>query len=264
MRLYKEAATACYYIFSSYRSDHDCLHREGWEAALLLVRIYEIEARWESAYDVYGYIWRTFVRYGQSYKLDVTIIESIYSKYTFILQQKKIVEYTVLLQVAKEYRETCKKFYGHHSEITIKATLEYAHICSQKEEYYEESVSSYEEVIKYCQETKTEFSSTTLHTSKTSLAKVYSKSEKSVSKAVSLYKEEYESKKKTQRTSKETINTLKSLVTTYKKQQTTESTVTATNTLKTSVLEIFHEETHSEKLIESAKSIASIYKECLH
>ncbi|KAF2198647.1 hypothetical protein GQ43DRAFT_443154 [Delitschia confertaspora ATCC 74209] len=262
MRLYKEAATACYYIYSCFQIAHGCLHIDGWEAALLLVRIYEMEGKWESAYEVYGYIWRTFVRFGDSYEIDVKVVESIYSKYTFILQEKKMVEYALILQIAREYRETCKKFYGHRHELTIKATLEYAYICSRREEHHAESITLYNEVIQYCKETKTEFSSKTMHTCRTSLAKVYSSSTTTVTKAVELYKEEYEMKRRTERTSKETISTLRSLVTTYKKQSTAESTTVATQTLKSSVMEIFHEERHSEKLIESAKSMASIYKEC--
>ena len=67
---------------------------------------------------------------------------------------------------------------------------------------------------------------------------------------------------RTERTSTETITALHSLITTYKKQETKESISTATSTLKSSVLEIFQHESRSEKLIESARSIASIYKEC--
>jgi hypothetical protein len=51
-------------------------------------------------------------------------------------------------------------------------------------------------------------------------------------------------------------------VTTYKKQETKESITTATSAPKSSVLEIFQHESLSEKLIESARSIASIYKGC--
>ncbi|KAF2203817.1 hypothetical protein GQ43DRAFT_497645 [Delitschia confertaspora ATCC 74209] len=262
MRLYKEAATACNYIYSCFQIAHGCLHKDGWEAALLLVRIYELEGKWESAYEVYGYIWRTFVRFADSYKIDIKIVESIYSQYMFILQEKKMAEYSLILQTAREYRETCKKFYGHRHEITIKATLEYAHICSWKEEHHAEAIALYNEVMQYCKETKTQFSSTIMHTCRTSLAKVYSSNANTIAKAIEIYREEYEMKRRTERTSKEMISTLRSLVETYKKQSTAESTTAATQTLKSSVLEIFHEERHPEKLIESATSMANLYKEC--
>jgi hypothetical protein len=91
---------------------------------------------------------------------------------------------------------------------------------------------------------------------------MYASSTKEITKAVSIYKEQYEMCSKTSRTSTETVTALRSLVTTYKKLETKESISTATSTLKTSVMDIFQHESRSEKLIESARSIASIYKEC--
>ncbi|KAF2193483.1 hypothetical protein K469DRAFT_789149 [Zopfia rhizophila CBS 207.26] len=262
MRLYKEAATACFYVYSSFHIAHGCLHFDGIAAALLLCEIYETECKWEEAYEVYGYLWRTFVRFGDSYELDVKIVEKIVSGYLFILEQKQVVEYNILFQVAKEYRESCIKFYKHHHEITIKATLAFAEVCERREEHHETSISLYKEVIKYCKETKSEFSKTTLHTCNTRIAGLYASSTQEVSKAVEIYREQFEMCKKTELTSTETITALRSLVTSYKKQSTTESTTIATQTLKTSVLEIFQQESRSEKLIESAQSIAKIYKEC--
>ncbi|KAF2874331.1 hypothetical protein BDV95DRAFT_604517 [Massariosphaeria phaeospora] len=262
MRLYTEAASACFYIYSCFRIAHGCLHIHGFEAAYLLLQIYEIQCKWDLAYEVCGYLWRTFVRFGAEYKLDVTIIERIYKKYVFILEHKEMVEYSVLLQVSREYYESCVKYYKYHHEVTIKATLEYASICERREEYHETSVSLYQQVIKYCKETKSEFSKKTLYTCNTRIAKMYASSTKEITKAVEIYREQFEMCKKTERTSTETITALSSLVSTYKKQSTTESITTATQTLNSSVLEIFQHESRSEKLIESARSIAKIYKEC--
>jgi tetratricopeptide (TPR) repeat protein len=262
MKLYHEASTACYYVYSCFHTSGGCLHYDGFAAAFLLCEIYEIQCNWELAYEVYGYLWRTFVQFGFEYKLDVKIVEKIFTRYLFILEHKEMVEYSVLLQVSKEYYESCVKFYKHSHEITIKATLEYAHICERREEHHETSISLYKEVIKYCKETKSEFSKTTLRKTETRVAKLYSSSTKEITKAVSIYSEQYESYRKTESSSTETITALHNLVSTYKKQSTTESITKATSTLKTSVLEIFESESHSEKLIESAQSIAKIYKEC--
>lgn len=262
MRLYHEASTACFYVYSCFHIAHGCLHFDGFEAAFLLCEIYEIQCKWELAYEVYGWLWRTFVRFGAEYKLDFKIIEKIYSRYIFICEHKEKVEYSELLKISREYYETCTKVYKHHHEITIKATVAYAHICEQREEHRETSVSLYNQVIKYCKETKSEFSKKTLHTCTTRVAKLYSSSTKEITKAVEIYKEQFESCKKTESSSTETMTALHSFVTTSKKQNTTESITTATNTLKTSALEIFHHESRSEKLIESARSIAKTYKEC--
>jgi tetratricopeptide (TPR) repeat protein len=262
MRLYHEASTACFYVYSCFHTSGGCLHYDGFAAAFLLCEIYEIQCKWELAYEVYGYLWRTFVRFGFEYKLDVKIVEKIFRSYLFILEHKEMVEYSVLLQVSKEYYESCVKFYKHSHEITIKATLEYAYICERHEEHHETSISLYKEVIKYCKETKSEFSKTTLRKTETRVAKLYSSSTKEITKAIFIYSEQYESSRKTESSSTETITALHNLVSTYKKQSTTESITKATSTLKTSVLEIFESESHSEKLIESAQSIAKIYKEC--
>ncbi|KAF1939431.1 hypothetical protein EJ02DRAFT_408534 [Clathrospora elynae] len=262
MSLYEEAATACFYVYSCFRIAHGCLHFDGFEAAYLLCQIYEIQEKWELAYEVYGYLWRTFVRFGGEYKLDIAIIEQIYSRYMFVLEHHHHAEYSVLLQISKEYYHSCVSFYGHHHEITIKAAISYAHHCEHYEEHRATSISLYESVVKYCKETKTEFSKQTLHTCNTRVAKMYASSTKEITKAVSIYKEQYEMYSKTERTSTETTTALHSLVTTYKKQETKESISTATSTLKSSVMEIFKYESRSEKLIESARSIASIYKEC--
>jgi tetratricopeptide (TPR) repeat protein len=262
MRLYHEASTACTYVYSCFHTSGGCLHYDGFAAAFLLCEIYEIQCQWELAYEVYGYLWRTFVRFGFEYELDVKIVEKIFRSYLFILEHKEMVEYSVLLQVSKEYYESCVKFYKYSHEITIKATLEYAHICERREEHHETSISLYKEVIKYCKETKSEFSKTTLHKTETRIAKLYSSSTKEITKAISIYSEQFESCRKTESSSTETITALYNLVSTYKKQSTTESITKATSTLKTCVLEIFQSESHSEKLIESAQSIAKIYKEC--
>ncbi|KAJ4330171.1 hypothetical protein N0V87_010239 [Didymella glomerata] len=262
MSLYEEAATACFYVYSCFHTAHGCLHFDGFEAAFLLSQIYEIQGKWELAYEVYGYLWRTFVRFGAEYSLDVKIVQRIFTRYVFILEHHHHVEYSVYLQIAREYHEKCVAFYGHHHEITIKAILHYAHVCETREEHHETSISLYEQVIKYCKETHTEFSKKTLHTCSTGVAKMYASETKHITKAVSIYKEQYESYSKTERTSKETLTALHSLITTYKKQETKESISTATSTLKTSTMEIFQHESRSEKLIDSARSIASIYKEC--
>lgn len=262
MSLYEEAATACFYVYSCFRIAHGCLHFDGFEAAYLLCQIYEIQCKWELAYEAYGYLWRTFVRFGAEYKLDIKIIEKIYTRYMFVLEHHRHEEYSVLLKISKEYYESCVSFYGHHHEVTIKATISYAHHCEHFEEYRETSISLYESVIRYCKQTKTEFSKKTLYTCNTRVAKIYSSSTKEITKAVSIYKEQYEMSKKTERTSTETITALHSLITTYKKQETKESISTATSTLNSSVMEIFQHESRSEKLIESAQSIAKIYKEC--
>ncbi|KAF2737069.1 hypothetical protein EJ04DRAFT_135561, partial [Polyplosphaeria fusca] len=262
MHLYHEAATACSFVYSCFHISHGCLHFDGFEAALLLCEIYEIQCKWELAYEVCGYLWRTFVRFGLEYKLECKVIEKLYKRYMFIMEHHHEVEYHVCFQVAKEYHESCVKFYGYHHETTIRATLAYAHICEKREEHREISISLYHQVIKYCKETKTEFSKKTLHVCNTRVASMYASSTKEITKAVEIYTSHFEECRKTEITSSETLTALHSLVTTCRKQSTTESITKATSTLRTTSLEIFEKESRSELLIESARSIATTYKEC--
>jgi hypothetical protein len=262
LRLSEEASTACFYVYSCFHIAHGCLHIDGFSAAILLAEIYEIQCKWHLAYEVYGYLWRSFCHFGQEYRIEATIVQKIYERYIFILEHKEMVEFSVLLQVAKEFHHHCVSLYKHHHEVLIRATFAYAQFCERREEHYELSVSLYQQVIQYCKTTKTEFSKKILHTCNTRVAKLYASSTQEITKAVEIYHEEFEMCKKTSRTSTETLSALHSYVSTCKKQSTTESITKATQTLKTSTLEIFEQESSSETLIESAKSIAKTYKEC--
>lgn len=274
-----EAETAYYQIFSAYQIEHGCLHSDGVQAALLLCEIYEHDHKWVAAQNVYACLWQTFLKHGQSYKLGAEFVERIYSKYMHILEHKTKTEYSVIRQLAVEYRKTCISFYGSHSELTVKATMHLAEISERREEYHEECMSLYEEVIKHSEKisksmsttkTSTTTSSisttstqTVLHTVKKRLAQLYSSNTTTVTKAVSLYREQFEMHKSQYGySSTETLTAMKDLVISYKKQSTTESTTIATQLLRTSVTEICEHETHSEKLIESAKTIANVYIEC--
>lgn len=264
MKLYHEAVTACFHIYSCFHIAHGCLHRDGFEATVLLCELYEIQCKWEMAGEVYGFLWRTFVRFGAEYQLDVEIISRIYERYMFILEHKEMAEYSLLLQVSQEYYQCTLRYFRNHHEHTIKATMAYAHICERREEHRELSIGLYQKVIEFCKETKSEFSSTTLHTCNTRVAAMYAFSTKGIKKAVSIYREQFESSSKTERTSSETITVLRSLVSTYKKESTSESITNASETLKSHAFEIFKHESRSSELIESARSMAEIYKEsCL-
>lgn len=260
--LYEEACTACFYVYSHFHIAHGCLSIDGFAAAILLAEIYEIQCKWHLAYEVYGYLWRTFCHYGVEYKIDACVIQKIYERYIFILEHKEHCEFDVLIQVAKEFRHHSVILYKHHHEVTVRATLAYAHYCEQREEHHETAVSLYQQVIKYCKTTKTEFTQKTLHTCNRRVAKIYSSSTKEISKAVEIYHEEFEMCKTSSWTSTETLTALSSYVSTCKKQSTTESITKATETLKTSTLEIFKQNCSTETLISSAQSIGKTYKEC--
>ncbi|KAF2089031.1 hypothetical protein K490DRAFT_38494 [Saccharata proteae CBS 121410] len=275
----KRAEEAYYEIYISYRGEDGCCHADGLDAGFVLCELYEADCRWEAARQVYACLWRTFLTHGHEYKLDMQFSERVYEKYMHILEHKTKTEYTVIRQLAVEYRQTCIKHYGAHSEITVKSTMHLAQICERNEKYHEESMSLYEEVLKITEQSSkisktsksTTTTSTTLKTTSRSvtqivrkrLAQMYSSKTSTVFKAVSLYQEQYENSiSQYGYSSEESISIMKELVMVYRKQGTQESTLKATQILRTSVTEIFKRETCSERLIESAQAIARTYIEC--
>ncbi|KAF2812543.1 uncharacterized protein BDZ99DRAFT_413339 [Mytilinidion resinicola] len=283
----KEIEVAYFQIYSASSIEHGCLHADGVKAALLLCEIYEESQQWGSAQPVYACLWATFLKHGVTYHLGADFVEKIYSKYMHILEHRTKTEYTVIRELAIQYRKTCISFYGSYSELTVKSTIHLAEICERREEYHEESMSLYEEVIKHGEKiTKSTFSSTSISSTsstasttstttvskstqsilqivKQRLASLYSTKTTTVSKAVSLYREQFETcKTQYGYSSTETLTAMRQVVMSYKKQSTTESTILATSLLRTSVTEIFQHESHAERSIESAKTIAKVYIEC--
>ena len=266
----KEAEQAYHQIYSSCKLDNGCCHIDAVQAALSLSEIYELNEQWESARIVYACLWQTFLKYGKEYKLGTEFIERVYQKYMYNLQHKTRTEYSLVRQLVAEYRNACISFYGPHDERSIKATIQLAQISERSEKYHEQSISLYEEVLRYSGNISTSTKNTTttstqavVQTVKNRLAELYSTHTATLTKAESLYKEQFEACK-TQHgySAEETLTLMRDLVLTYKKHNSQEMTAKATHILRTTVNEIFTHETHSDKLMESARTIAKTYIEC--
>jgi hypothetical protein len=68
------------------------------------------------AYEVYSHLWRTFVRFGDEYKLDIAIIEKIHARY---------MQYSCVCEQRGEHRETSIQFYQsvmEHCEVKTEFT----------------------------------------------------------------------------------------------------------------------------------------------
>jgi tetratricopeptide (TPR) repeat protein len=145
---WQEVEQAYRLIFAAHKSDDGHYAAGGIDIALELCEIYERDNRWKDARAVYGCLWQSYVTKGKEYGLEQKAVERIYEKYTYILQYKVKVKASVVRKVAVEYRDTCKSFYGSHSDLTVKATMQLAQVCERYEEFRQESMSYYEEVVK--------------------------------------------------------------------------------------------------------------------
>ncbi|KAJ6052157.1 hypothetical protein N7499_011539 [Penicillium canescens] len=245
-----EAEKAYYEIFVAF-GKKETLDARSIRAARALCTIYESSKRWKEAQQVYEILWKTITLHGQELSIESEDIETIYSRYSSMLETHIKADITVIHSLATSYRETCLKIYGESHVSTYKATMRLAEI----------SHSSENEVTE---------SSTTTTTSTTSiikqrLAKLYSSSTETVSKAVSLYQEDYHSSVKQEGYASQTsLTALQELVTSYHKQNTKTSTTEAVKALTTATTSIFEQETDTQRMYKSSQTIAQMYKTVGH
>ena len=281
---HEEAEKAYYQIFISSTRKHE-LHVDTIRAARVLCVLYEKKQKWKEAQDVYALLWNTFIKHGKEYHLESEFVEEIYSSYISLLETKTKSDITIIHDLASSYRETCVSIYGASHEMTYKATLRLAEISQRSEKYYEESITMYESALKYSEKysktvsskevTQTTTSSTTSSSTTSSsttsstisvikkhLAQLYSSKTETVSRAVSLYQEEFKSSiSQYGYSSQITLTSLKGLVTSYKKQNTTTARTETLKILQSSAMGIFESETDTQRLHESARTLAQTYLE---
>lgn len=267
---HEEAEKAYYEIFSSSSRKNE-LHVDTIRAARAVCVLYEKKQKWKEAQEVYALLWTTFIKRGKEYKLESEFVEKIYSSYLSLLETKTKSDITIIHDLASSYRETCIAIYGESHEMTYKATIRLAEISRRSEKYHEESITMYESALKHSEKySKTVSSKETTQTTTTStisiikkhLAQLYSSKTETVSRAVSLYQEEFKSCiSEHGYSSHVTLTSLKGLVTSYKRQNTSKATTEAIKILQSSAIGIFETETDTQKLHESARTLAQTYLE---
>ena len=255
-------------ITTSLNKGSEICHADAMEAAIVLSRLYYDEKRWTEAHKFYSALWLTFIKKGKEYNMSSESVETIYRRHVYILEKEVKVEYSVLHQVAVEYRETCTKVFGAHSEITLKATMQLAEVSEKSEKYQQEAILIYEEVFSSTKQTTTTTTmSRVLTEAKQRLAHLYVTTESSTSKhsekAVTLHLEQYKSMKIEYGCShKSTLTKLKELITLYKKQNTQQFHSAATRELQSFTIELITTVKDSKKLFDSGSVLANIYKSC--
>ncbi|KAI9817884.1 MAG: hypothetical protein M1827_001003 [Pycnora praestabilis] len=255
-------------IVTSLNKGSDVCHTDAMEAAIVLSGIYYEGKRWGEAQNTLSTLWLTFVKCGKAYKMSTEVVETIYKRYSYILEKETKVEYTVLRQVTVEYRETCIKIFGARSEITLKATMRLAEINERSETYQHEAILIYEEIFSSTSETMTTTNTTSILTeAKKRLARLYvsttSSSSTQSERAVTLHLEQYKRTKTTYSCSHtSTMTQLRQLSMLYKKQNTQQFHTAAVQELQSFTIELITTERDSKKLFDSGKALASIYSSC--
>lgn len=243
-------------------------HEDSFRALLIVAEHYYQSQRFSESLVYYRFIMSTFCKSGTKYKYfeDISVVQQIMEKYYKALEETK-VEITEQLSILKEIREACIQHFGEESSITVSMTLSLAEVCGRSEKHQFEALSYYEHVLTH---SKT-VSKTVLERSQSSLRTLYVKQATSSSTSKTVTKEtmqkviemsyaRYMEIRKTHSvTSQTTLNQLKELVTLYHKQSKTEA---ATSEMRSLVVECLSKVKSSQELIETAKSVASMYMTC--
>ncbi|SMQ47748.1 unnamed protein product [Zymoseptoria tritici ST99CH_3D7] len=248
-------------------------HPRAWEAAVIVAECYWEERRYNDCVTVYALLWSTFV-HKHSHKefksfFTEIFIRSLYERYYSSLEETQCT-IEVLYTVCKEYRETCKSFFGATSVISIEATIALARFCERIEKYSEHSLSLYQEALKIVTETKTTSTTIDVHEVKSSLTRIYRKrvisssstsiSEETITQAIEIYQSHFHECYTKYGYSHETsLIALRELVQLWIRRGKTE---VAVKELIRGTVEIIIKETSSQILFECASSLVQTFFAC--
>ena len=251
-------------IVTTLNKNSEVCHADAMRAASQLSKYYYEHKRWTELHKICSTLWITFTKRGKEYKMSSELVEAIYQRYSYVLEKEIKVEYSVLRQITIEYRETCVKVFGAHSEITFKATLRLAEVYESNTKHQHEAIQLYEELSRTTTTEKTTSTTTnTLILAKQRLAKLYIRSNINIQAAIKLYQESYEQSRSRYGSSHEsTLTKLRELTVVYKERNDEQWTLTATRTLESTTGEILMHEKDSERLFDAAVSIATTYLSC--
>lgn len=240
-----------------------------FKAATTLSNMYEEDENWDSALEMYRYLWPAALRDTQKEKPEFALMEKTYASYSRILEDKAKDGTEELYQVTSDYRAACMKLYGGHNDKTLRATLRLADICQLNGTRDDQAISLYEDAItsKKGVPAGTNHQPSSLQTlltgAKHSLALLYVRKKSTTPKAIPLYQEELQlSREQLGHASHATLSWLRELAMLYSKQGTQEYHTKATDLLHAYVFEILEYEGNAQKLQESARYIAQIYLDC--
>lgn len=243
-------------------------HEEAFRALIIVAEYYYETLRYSESLIHFRSIIATFCKFGTKFKYfeDIAVVQVIFEKYYKAVEETKI-EIHEHIKILKEIRETCCKYYGESSSISVSVTVVLAEVCCKSEKYEFEAVSYYEHILKHSKTVST----TVIKRSQSTLKSLYVKqitstsssttvTKETMEKATTMTYERYVEVRKTHSCTHETTLThLKELVMLYHKQQKLELAI---KELRSLVVECFTKVTSSKELITVARTIASIYASC--
>ncbi|KAF2998709.1 hypothetical protein E8E14_005930 [Neopestalotiopsis sp. 37M] len=288
---YKLRGAETYYleVFKAEKGSDGVLSESAMRAALALQKVYYEQKRWEQTREICASIWTTFTVKAKEYNMSTELVQSIYKRYTTVLETHLKVDLETLRTISVQYRDTCTKTYGANAQITASASLALADVCrkSTKAEHQAEAVKICEEVVAQADKapadgktkTKSAWELSLLASAKRSLAALYAtqtaaSTDKAAGaetneKAVTLWKEQLDINKKQYGISgKATLASLSSLVGMWARSGKPELRTEAQQKLRGTVVEVLGEscsagaQTDSTKLHASAVSLAKTYLSC--
>jgi hypothetical protein len=253
-------------VVTSLNKESDICHNDAVEAIIIVANSYWEDRRYAEAVTVFAVLWNTFVRRPKEYKQfsDASFVQTLYERFFQCLEETR-ASWQILHKVTKDYRETCNTVFEADSTIIVEATLSLARVTQRSEEHAFEAIALYEQASK-----SSKSSTTTVTEIKHQLSSLYVRQLKSqssssvksetVDRAITMHEEQYgEASTKYGYAHNSSLTQLHELSSLYFRQQKTEQAV---KQLTSAVAAIISKETSSQKLIESAASIAQSFQAC--
>ncbi|KAF2036681.1 hypothetical protein EK21DRAFT_105994 [Setomelanomma holmii] len=253
-------------IITSLNRDSDVCDPAALDAIIVVTTTYWEDRRYAEAVSIYRILWKTFVTKTKEHKVfsDVTFVQTLYDRFYQCLEETK-ASWSEIYQVSNEYRQTVTAVFGAESAISVEATLSLAQVAQRSESHASQAIALYEEASSRSKTVTTRTNVTDINHALSSLyvKQMQSSSSSSmkaetVQRALTMSESQFQESTRTYGYSHESSLThLRELSTLYSRQQKSELAI---KQLNIAVSEIITKETSSQKQIESAASIASIYR----
>ncbi|KAL8713127.1 MAG: hypothetical protein Q9220_002648 [cf. Caloplaca sp. 1 TL-2023] len=255
--------------------DFDVCHPEALGAMQYTCRWLYEAGHWHELQNVCKILWVTWRdRHPGHEKFDAEFVEILYLRYRYVLEHHVHCEYHALRELIIEYRIACRKAFGVSAAITIKASIELAHISITQEKYLQEVISLYEEILTLIETTSkttkiTSFVTTTIITQiRQRLTQAYirvcsheSASTQTIERAITVVVERYQSLRTTLGwASVETLAVLREVIHLHMKLKRQESGSIAVRMLLEATIEIITREKQSKVLHEAGGIVGDIFR----
>jgi hypothetical protein len=253
-------------IITSLNKDSDVCHKDALDAIIVVTSTYWEDRRYAEAVTIYRVLWNTFISTTKVNKQfsDTTFVQKLYEQYYQCLEETK-ASWDALYRVTNEYRETSISLFGADSTIAFEATLALAQVTQRSEKHVSQAISLYEEASKSSKITTTRTSVVEMKQALSSLYVQQMQSESSsgykeenVQRFISITEDQLtEARSKYGYSHEVSLTHLKELVILLHRQKKIDIAI---KHLTTAVSEIVNKETSSQKMMESAASIASSFQ----